>query len=512
VKNQSDIFVRISSSEKSFTASLLIIVLTAIIIQIILYTSGFYSISADESGRTLLAYQWMKGEIKETPTWLPFYTIAIDASLKIIPDLFWTPRIAGSLFGILAFISFIWLVHQLFRDRYITILSSVIGLFFPTRVILSAVPLSESMFFLFIFSGTASFIIWLRSGKDFNLVSASVCFAISSSIRYEGWFFSAALFVLIIIFTKMKREGSSVKHIIVVALIGFAFPVYWFIYQAGISGGNPVQFFIDQSRGYEKSQGITFLTILKNNHLTRFIHHNLIYICFPGLIVLVYLFFRDNLIRKLFFLLLLTFIPLVLISFTGRGTPTHNIWRISELWNILLIPFTAYFIKNIQSFDLRFLKQLQRMKVPLIVSVLIIYYLIHIYRLTGIDAFTAEDLRTGRFLEKEIIPLTDEKNKILIEVPDWSYINIIVASNNPDRFVVNSEGGPKRKENEIITYEKDIIPDELTAIKVKYLFIKSKELKNKIDAYPFFKKKVKLDKWTLYELQSSDNSILKISL
>lgn len=509
--NHTDFISRLVTTNSRFTATLVIIVLSAVAVQVILYYAGFFSISADESGRTILAYQWMKGEIEETPTWLPFYTIVIGTGLKFFPDFFWTPRIVGSVFGVLAFISFIWLTHQIFRDSYLTLLSSLIGLFFPTRVILSAVPLSESMFFFFIFSGLAFFIKWLRSGKDLNLISAAILFAISSSIRYEGWFFSAALFILLVIFTIIKKEKSSIKNVIVVTVIGLAFPVYWFMYQTNISG-NPFQFFLDASRGYESAEGITFFTILKNNHLTRFIHHNIIFICFPGLSVLIYLFLRDALTRKWASLLALTFIPLVLISFTGRGIPTHNIWRISELWNILLIPFTAYFIKNIQSFDLKFLKQLQRIKIPLFVAVLLIYYIFHIYRLTLIDAFPVEDLKTGRYLEQEIIPLISEENKILIEVPDWSYLNIIVASNNPESFVANSKEGPKRKENEIISYEKDIFPGELTALKVKYLFIKSEELKNKISSYPFFSEKVSIDEWTLYELQFPGYSILKISL
>jgi hypothetical protein len=498
--NHTDFISRLIKTKTGFIVTLALIVLTAVIIQAILYAAGFFSISADESGRTLLAYQWMKGKIEETPTWLPFYTIVIGTGLKFFPDLFRTPRIVGALFGILAFISFIWLTHQIFRDQYLTLLSAAIGLVFPTRVILSAVPLSESMFFFFIFSGLAFFIMWLRSRNDLSLISAAILFAVSSSIRYEGWFFSAALVVLLLIFTKIKTTDSSLRNIIAVSVIGLAFPVFWFVYQAGISGGNPFQFFIDQSKGYEQAQGITLFTILKNNHLTRFIHHNLIFICFPGLIVLGYLFLKDSMIRKLSVLLGLTFIPLVLISFTGRGIPTHNIWRISELWNILLIPFTAYFIKNIQSFDLKFLKQLQRIKIPLMITLLLVYYIFHVYRLMGIDAFTVEDLRTGKYLEKEIIPFTDEENKILIEVPDWSYLNIIVASNNPDRFVENTKEGPKRKENEIISYEKDIIPDELIKIKIKYLFIKSEELKNKAAAYPFFNEKVKLNGWTLYEI------------
>ncbi len=71
-------------------------------------------------------------------------------------------------------------------------------------------------------------------------------------------------------------------------------------------------------------------------------------------------------------LILIPFILLVLISLTGRGIPTHNVWRIPELWNILLIPFTAYFIKNLDSFEIKYLKNLRKSAVPSIIIVVLI--------------------------------------------------------------------------------------------------------------------------------------------
>src|SRR5690606_41214924 len=53
--------------------------------------------------------------------------------------------------------------------------------------------------------------------------------------------------------------------------------------------------------------------ILKNNYLTRFLHHNILYFCFPGLILFGYLFLRDSRIRKIACLPLLAFIPLILV-------------------------------------------------------------------------------------------------------------------------------------------------------------------------------------------------------
>ena len=497
MENKSGIFNAVINDKKKFFLVILLLIFISVLLNSLLYLSGFYSISADESGRTLLAYQWLHGGYKVTPTWLPFYTVVVGYGIKIIPDLFWTPRIICSFFSVLSFVSFIWLSHQLFKDRYITLLSALLALFFPTRVILSAVPLSESMYYFFIFSGIALFTMWLRSAWDHHLILSAVAFAISSSVRYEGWFFSASLVIILIIFKKLKVKKISFANILLITLVGLAFPIYWFLFQANTSG-NPLQFFNDASRGYENAQGISFFTILKNNYLFRFIHHNLIYFCFPGVISLGYFFVRESIIRRWFSFILLPFIPLVLLSFLGIGIPTHNIWRVPELWNILLIPFTAHFIKNIGSFEIKYLKKLQKVKIPLLLITLLIYYSFHIYRLMGIDAFTREDLRTGRYVEKNLI--VNEKSKILIEVPDWSYLNVMIASNKPEMFVLNSDSNPKVKENEIINKDRKISFEGLSNKHIEYVLLKSKDLKSKALNNPFLKEKKAFKDWSVFEL------------
>lgn len=495
--NKPDIFSAVINDKKKFLLAILLLIFISILLNPILYLCGFYSISADESGRTLLAYHWLHGGYKETPTWLPFYTVVIGNGLKIISDLFWTPRIICSLFGVLSYVAFIWLAHELFKDKYITLLSAVIALLFPTRVILSAVPLSESMYYFFIFSGIALFTMWLRSVWDHYLILTAVVFAVSSSIRYEGWFFSASLVIILIIFKKLRVKEISVANIFLITLVGLAFPLYWFLFQANISG-NPLQFFDDATRGYKNAQGITIFTILKNNYLFRFIHHNLIYICFPGLVSLGYFFVSESLIRRWVSFILLPFIPLVLLSFAGIGIPTHNIWRVPELWNILLIPFTAHFIKNIGSFEIKYLKKLQKVKIPLLLAILLVYYSFHIYRLIGIDAFTKEDFRAGRYVEKNL--MVNETNKVLIEVPDWSYLNVMVASDKPDMFVLNSDSNPKIKEDEIISKDQKINFEQLSNKHIKYVLLKSKDLKSKAIGNPFLKEKKAFKNWSIFEL------------
>ena len=492
---------RILNDKKYFNLTLLFIVLFSVVLNIILYYAGFYSISADESGRTIHAYKWIKGNYEGIPTWLPFHTIVMGLGLKIFPDLFFTPRIIISIFGVLAFASFIWLTHELFKDRYITLLSGVIALFFPSRVILSSVPLSESIFFFFVFTGIAFFTRWLNSNKNHLLFLSALAFAFSSSVRYEGWLFSASLVFVLIFFKWLKTEEVKTKTIIITCLIGLIFPVYWFIYQSG-GADNPFHFFYDVNKNFERALGTSFFSILKHNYLTRFIHHNLIYLCFPGVIASFYLFLRNGKIRKWMSLILISFIPLILISFTGRGIPTHNIWRIPELWNILLIPFTAYFIKNLDSFEIKYLKNLRKGAVPLIIIVMLIYYSFHIFRYIDDEHhFSKEEFRVGRYLEQNLIE-AEPNSKILIEIPDWSYLHIVAASNHPENFIKSSEGGdPRLIRDPSITDSSRIDLAELTDKNIGFILVKSQELENKIQHNPFFKEIKKFKEWILYEIR-----------
>jgi 4-amino-4-deoxy-L-arabinose transferase-like glycosyltransferase len=491
---------KILNDKKYFKPTLLAIILFSIALNIIIYYTGLYSISADESGRTIHAYKWVTGTYEGVPTWLPFYTVIIGYGLKFFPDLFITPRIIISIFGVSAFISFIWLTHELFKDRYITILSAVIALFFPARAVLSSVPLSESMFYFFVFSAIALFTRWLNTKNKNLLILTALSFALSSSARYEGWIFSAAFILSLIILKRLKEKEIKTGVIVTSIFIVLTFPVYWFIYQADISG-NPLQFFNDMNKHYEHSVGISFFSVLKNNYVVRFIHHNLIYLCFPGLILLVYLFLRESRIRNWVILPLLAFIPLAVISFTGKGIPTHNIWRIPELWNMLLIPFTASFIKNINSFEIKFLKGLKGEAISLLVILILIYYSFLIYSFKHESNFTKDELKIGRYVENNLIR-PDANSKILIEVPDWSFLHIAVASNNPGRFVKSSEGGnPKIRRNTTITDSCKIDMAELINRNIKYIMAKTPELKDRITHNPFFIKKKKFNGWSIYEIK-----------
>jgi hypothetical protein len=115
--------------------------------------------------------------------------------------------------------------------------------------------------------------------------------------------------------------------------------------------------------------------------------------------------------------------------------------------------------------------------------------------------FSKEELRIGRYIEQNLIE-GDLAVKILIEIPDWSYLHIAAASNHPENFIKSLEGGdPKLIRNPTITDSSKIDLAELTDKNIKFMLVKSQQLKNKIQHNPFFKERKNFKEWVVYEIR-----------
>jgi len=66
--------------------------------------------------------------------------------------------------------------------------------------------------------------------------------------------------------------------------------------------------------------------------------------------------------------------------------------------------------------------------------------------------------------------------------------------------VLNSSFNPKIKENEIINKDQKINFEELSEKHIKYVLLKSKDLKSKAINNPFLKNKKVFKDWSVFEL------------
>ena len=469
-----------------------------IIVQALLYLQGYYSFSGDESDRTLLAYSWLIGKMPQDEPWLPFHTIINGIFLKYFFNLFWTPRIVGSIFSLLSVSAIIWFSQVILKDRTVTVITAILTVFFPPFVILRAVPLSEVMYFFFIVSGASCLFQWLETRKYVFLIFVALLFAFAGSVRYEGWIFcgSFTIFLLIEFYT---RKEIQFKLITILSIIVLSFPVFW-IMKNMYETGNPFEFIVSSSERYKLHFGFSVIPMLKYNLITQFIYQNIIYLNFAGFFSLLFYLLTDSRVRRWIVTFSLSFLFLAILSILGLAMPSHSYWRIPLIWNILLIPFTAHFIIKFSSFLAETLKKRTKTVLMTIISVLIIYFSFQIKRIISFSYFSKDDIYAGNFLRENVIE-NNNHFKILVDTSDWNYLNVMVASNHPQYFLINAQKDPALPTNQIVRYGKKIDIDYLNDSRIHYLLFENKDLIGFIKRNPSLIKVKELGEWELYKVK-----------
>lgn len=428
--------------------------LVAVVVHVFLYKSGLYAISADENGRTLLAHRVATDGRITVGNWLPFYTLVVGLVLKWHYNLFLVPRILSFLFGTLTLVSLIWLSHELFDRRDITILTGLLGALLPQRVILALVPLSEIMFIFMIITGCAFLVRGLNKRREKLILFTAFFFAVSGAIRYEGWVFIACL-ALWLFFYRRKRQDSLPLAVVLPAftLLSF-FPVLWLALHCFFSG-NPVSF-TERTLDAETLMKVRtilftpylFNNLLKANVLFHFFSQNGTTLNLIGLAPLLFLSQADERVKSVAWLaggslLLMSVVWFCVLLLPGNTfrLPPSNGWRFAAVWSLLLVPFTAWAIVFLKQRLLLIHRRAGALFFYPVLLLILLLFCIQIQNKRGESSFPATDRQAGEFLKGRI-----ERTPglmILIENPDWSYLNILVASNYPDHFVLNSGANPR---------------------------------------------------------------------
>ncbi len=246
--------------------------------------------------------------------------------------------------------------------------------------------------------------------------------------------------------------------------------------------------------------GFSIIPMMKYNLITQFIYQNILYLNFTGLISLLFYLLTDRNIRRWSVVFFLSFFFLAILSILGLAMPSHAYWRIPLTWNILLIPFSAHFIIKFASFLSETFKKKERTVLITIVSIIIIYFSFQVIRIISFSYFSGDDISAGTYLKEQIIS-NENHFKILIDTSDWNYLNVMVASNHPQRFIINAQKDPAFPANQIVGSRKQIDIEYLTNLKINYLLFENPGLKNMIKRNPEFIQIKKLGDWELYKLE-----------
>lgn len=333
--------------------------------QAYLLAKGFYSISADEAGHTLDALAFYNGS-SLFGIWLPFQKMFLGIFLF---DLFWMPRIVSMILGHLTLLVLMLISQKIFKESLYTGILGALSLI----AVFSVLPLAEIYFLFFLLLS-----IYLLL-KESNWVILSTI--ILTSVRFEGW-----IFALIIGIVLYQRIGLK-------ALIVLIFPLFWVLLSYFETGS--LLGFITQVSARKR------VFTAEDSVLYNFL---LISIYSLSLLGIFYL--GKNKIYALIFIS--TLIIWTLATSLSGAMATHNVWRVGLVWNVLLIPFTAYFIT--------------RIKYKVVVLAVIGY----LFFAQSIDhskeSYTKpEDLQAGKVI-------SNLEGKFIMPRYGWEYSNLLVTS------------------------------------------------------------------------------------
>jgi len=485
--------------ETGLTTSIAISLAVASVIHFLVLYRGFYSATLDESGRTLDAYNWIRGSEPLTTVWLPFYKLVVGGALLIGPDLFVTPRVVSYVFGMISLCFLVWLSHVLFKNRTTTLLTGLIGAVFPPRVVLSVVPLAEIMFITAITLAVAFLVRWFAAERWRDVLLSAMFFAIASSVRYEGWVF-VALFAMLVIFLclgSVNNKRSSFKTAVGPFLLSVSFALLWVMLHL-IQHGRPFGFVADTTGRYALIHRDSPVSLLSDNPFTQFVIQNALTLNILG-ILSIPTFVRRGINNKVLILLLVFALLIVsAIAFLGKGMPTHGFWRIPSLWSVLLIPFTAdWFASTLRSGNPSVM--LKRISLISLLIAMLVLCLYGIYSMTEHSAFSNNDLATGRYVNTRLLEQTSSNShRVLIESGIWSYINVMVASQHPERFVLNSGFDPVAHGEPLLNPDVPFDGTTLRRMGIGLLVFRREDYKDYLDAPAEVKRLDNFGPWTVY--------------
>ena len=406
--------------------------LIAAALHAVLFSSGFYGISGDESGRTLDAITWMRTGKPQSDVWLLLHRVFVAAGLSLYNNCFVVPRILSFFFGLTSLLGIIVLARELFHRRNVTVMTAFLAAVFGPRVILSVVPLTELECITFIVFAMIYYLRWIRTAQPSALLAASVYAAIGTTIRYEAWIFVFVL-LLLLSFDSESRKTIFIKWWLapLVIIVTCAFPVCWII--DSYREYHVFMVFISPQREqYGPVDPYAFLKFLWRNPAAQFIAQNAVSLNLIGIVPVIRFIKTDKKIRRFILVPVIAMLVFGAAGLAGVKFTTHNPWRIAVLWSCLMLPFTAVWIIEQQD---RFQKNSRKAAVVLVI---IFMFLCQLAWMTRNPVFTKTRYDAGIYLRTFIRPLLGPGDKILIDTRKLDYLDLIVVSNAPERFVLNS--------------------------------------------------------------------------
>jgi hypothetical protein len=271
--------------------------------------------------------------------------------------------------------SLILLTDELFHDKWISLISGIIGAI-SLIAVFSVLPLTEIYFFFFVL---ISIYFLLKRSNWVYLTTV-----LMTTVRFEGWIF--AFIIMLILY---KKDGLKVLSLM-------AFPLSWVV--LGYFETNSLTGFITQV-SERKRVWRTEDSILYNFLLLSI---------YSGLIIGIF-YLKKN--KEYLWLFITTLIIWQIGTSISGATATHNVWRTGLIWVIMLIPFVAYMILEVPK------------PMAILLSILILYLSVTQLAEHSKESYTKiEDIEAGKFIKTL-------DGKIVMPKYGWEFSNLLITGN-----------------------------------------------------------------------------------
>lgn len=509
-------------TQRNYLLALLLLIAAALAAQLGLLDAGLYRLTSDESARVITAWHLSWSNALEPFLWPPFYKLFVGTALKLYPAIFMTPRVLVSAAGLLSLLALARLATALFQDRRISLISVILAVLLPQRLLFSVVPLSDIYYFLFVISAAALIAEWIHTQRAQSLLLACVCVLLAETVRFEAGLFAIFVEILLLHRGLIRRDLASASLAAATFLL-FIFPALWalnsYVWYGSLSNINVAaqQFIGEFGRNYPDA--------IKWSPL-RFFIQDMIWnpLAVPGLGAVAWLSLRDRAIRTwglLFGLPLLVFSLYAVVTFS---IPTAATWRTSGVWTLMMLPFDAFIVLRAGMFLTRSIR-LARPAIALLLLLAILPMGVRSfwYAREGMrnnDTLHAHQERAlDRFLNRQL--LVSPGMQVLVDSStNLDYLDVLAFSRFPDRLVLTAIGDPVRigfYEPMRRAYDGDPAvaglltdhfgldhggsPAALEAYHVRFLVIRNPAFLVALDASPLVIRLRQFNDWTLYAVK-----------
>jgi len=409
------------------------LILFKLLFQLVLVKSGLKWLTADDFSRTVISWDWLQNPRIYAGVWLSPHFWLNGIFIWLFKDLTLAPVIVSTLFSVLTLV-YLYLLFEKIFTKDVAIVSCLIYAVFPFQVWLSVSAMPEPPFFFFITVCFYYFILWyneeqMRSKRHLYLILAAISLNAANLLRYEGWFFTIAFVIMVLILSYKKHRLAKPTLVnFGLSLISYL-GIIWWLYQNWHDYGDPIFFIKETTKIYAGLSSAGFLQ--RSIQYPFFIFYIAPLTTALGLWKIVQTvrnkrngFLGNFTLMRIF--LLFNLIELLLLMFSGivGSGGTNMISRYIVLNSILFFPFAIWQLSDFRKYIL-----IGGSIVLVVVNIIWSFYFQQAYRE---DTFEVADL-TKKLID---INYLEPGDKIYFEMVQGYYdiYPLQVISNDPSRF------------------------------------------------------------------------------